>query len=204
MSNFLRFVSSYFENSAVRFNVGVLFGLILNAGYIVFNLVLGIMSGNVWYISVSAYYTLVVMLRYLLIDSSGENAGQISAKSVGVLITILFLPMTGIIIYTVLTSPERNSPHAPVVVFALYAALGILRALYGIFLSKHKETLAYRVANLIRLSLALISLFNFQTSLISMLSMNRSVALALNFITGGAVALSMLLLAKISGKGDLS
>ena len=79
MSNFLRFVSSYFENSAVRFNVGVLLGLILNAGYIVFNLVLGIMSGNVWYISVSAYYSLVVMLRYMLLDSSGENAGQISA-----------------------------------------------------------------------------------------------------------------------------
>ena len=203
MSNFRRFISSYFQNSDVRFNVGVLFGLVLNVGYIVFNLVLGIMSENVWYISVSAYYTLIVVLRYMLIGDSGENTGQIYAKTVGTLITVLFLPMTGIIIYTVLTDRFLLSQRAPIVVFALYAAFGIMRALYGILFSKRKEAAAYRMAHFIRLSLALISLFNFQISLISMLSINRRIALTLNFITGGSVSFSMLLLAKISGKGDL-
>ncbi len=202
MSNFLRFVSSYFENSEVRFNVGVLIGLILNAAYVVFNIVFGIMYGNVWYISVSAYYTLIVILRYMLIGIPDENMGQISAKTVGMLIMILFFPMSGIIMYTVLTNARHATARAPVVIFALYAAFGILRALYGIFLSKRKESVAYRTAQLIRLSLALISLFNFQTSLFSMLGTNSRLALTLNFITGGAVSVSMLVLAKMSGKGD--
>lgn len=200
MSKFLRFVSSYFENSEVRFNVGVLFGLVFNVGYIVFNLLLGIMTENVWYVSVSAYYTLVVVLKYMLIGNSQENSGQISARTVGALMAILCLPMSGIIIYTAVTNADHASAGAPIVVFALYAALGILRALYGIFLSKHKEKSEYRTAQLIRLSLAFISLFNFQTSLFSFISISDRAATVLNVITGGAISLSMLTLAKVSGK----
>lgn len=203
MDAFRRFVSSYFSNPRVRFNVGVLGGLLLNAGYIVFNLVYGIMSENVWNISVSAYYTLIISLRYMLIGISGEKAGQISAKTLSELIMILFLPMSGIMIYTVLTNASRTNVRAPLIVFALYAALGIVRALYGIFLSDKKHLVTYRMAHLIRLSLALISFFNFQTSLLSMISIKESLARALNFITGGSVSLSMLALAGISGREDL-
>ena len=140
----------------------------------------------------------------MLIGNSPESRGQISQKTVGALISILFMPMRGIIIYTVLTSAEHTYRPAPIVIFALYAAYGILRALYGIFFSKRKEETSYRTSHFIRLSLALISLFNFQTSLISMLGINERSAVILNFITGGAVSFSMLLLARVSGKGDLS
>lgn len=204
MDSFRGFISSYFNNPRVRFNVGVLGGLLLNAGYIVFNLVYGIVSENVWNISVSAYYTLIVSLRYMLIGMSGEKTGQISAKTLSELIMILFLPMSGIMIYTVLTDASRTNGRAPLTVFALYAALGIFRALYGIFLSGKKHVVTYRVAHMIRLSLAFISLFNFQTSLLSILSVRENLARTLNFITGGSVSLSMLALAGMSGREDLS
>ena len=58
------------------------------------------MNEAVWYISVSAYYALVVILRYLLIGATGGVA-RISAKTVGELILLLILPMSGIIAYTV-------------------------------------------------------------------------------------------------------
>ena len=204
MRSFSRFISSYFENSAVRFNVGILFGFLLNAAYIVFSLVLGIMHGNVWYISVSAYYTLVVALRYLLIGASEEEGGTISASTVSTLILILFLPMSGIIFYSVITGAAYLSGRAPIVVFGLYAVIGILRAIYGLLISKSRKSSVYRIAQLIRLSLALISLFNFQTSLFSMLDFGAHLALFLNFLMGGAVSFSMLVLAKESRKGDLS
>lgn len=204
MSGFIRFVSAYFKNPTVRFNVSVLVGLLLNSSYIVFNLVYGIAHENVWNISVSAYYALIVSLRYMLIGISGEKTGQISTGTVGSLILILFLPMSGIMIYTVLTSASHANERATIIVFALYAAFGILRALYGIFLSDKKLTGTYRMAYMIRLSLALISLFNFQTSLLSMLSIKIEVAKTLNFITGGSVSVSMLALARMSGREDLS
>ena len=201
MSKFIGFLSSYFENSEMRFNVGTLFGLIFNASYIVFSLVFGIMNEAVWYISVSAYYALVVILRYLLIGATGGVA-RISAKTVGELILLLILPMSGIIAYTVFFDASAVPHRAPVVLFGLYAAFGIIRALYGIFLSKNKRKSAYRTSYFIRLSLAFISLFNFQTSLLSMLDIQAELSRRLNFLTGGAVSVSMLLLARESRKGE--
>lgn len=201
MSKFIGFLSSYFENSETRFNVGTLFGLIFNASYIVFSLVFGIMNEAVWYISVSAYYALVVILRYMLIGSSGK-AARISSKTVGELILLLILPMSGIIAYTVHFDISTVPHRAPVVLFGLYAAFGIIRALYGIFLSKNRRNSAYRTSYFIRLSLAFISLFNFQTSLLSMLDIQAEISRHLNFLTGGAVSVSMLLLAWESRKGE--
>lgn len=201
MSKFIGFLSSYFENSETRFNVGTLLGLIFNSAYIVFSLVFGIMNGAAWYVSVSAYYTLVVILRYLLIGAS-DGVAQISAGTVGELILLLLFPMSGIIAYTVFFDVPSVPHRAPVVLFGLYAAFGIIRALYGIFLSKNKRRSVYRTSYFIRLSLAFISLFNFQTSLLSMLGARAELSRQLNFLTGGAVSVSMLLLARESRKGD--
>ena len=139
MSRFIGFVSSYFGNSAVRFNVGILLGLLLNFSYTVFSLIVGIVYEDAWYVSAAAYYTLVAVLRYLLIGASSERGGQITSQTVSILITILFVPMSGIIMYTVLDERFRIPHRAPVVLFGLYAAFAVLRALYGIIFSRKKR-----------------------------------------------------------------
>ena len=195
MSNFIRYVSLYIKEPGVRFNVAILLGLILNGCYIVFNLVLGIVYGNIWYITVAAYYMLIAVLRYLLIDGGEGGCSDEGAKTVSSLMLVVALPMTGMIIYTVITNNRSALPSVTLPFFFAYAIISIFRAVKGLFASKKETGESRRVAHAIRLSLALLSLFNLQTSLFSYFDISGNISTAINFITGGAASISVLLLA---------
>lgn len=200
MSKFIRYVSIYINDERIRFNVAILLGLILNACYIVFNLVLGILYGNPWFITVSAYYMLIAVLRYMLINDGLEAGAVDNSKTVASLMTILSVPMTGMIIYTVLTNTSYGTPGITLPVFGGYAFFSIFRAIFGLIANKKENAPFRQGAHKIRLSLALLSLFNLQTSLLSFIGVNETLAVSLNFITGGAVSLSVFAISKRSRK----
>ncbi len=192
MKRFFSYVALCFSDSSVRFNLGMLFGMILNILYIAFNFVLGILYGNVWLITVGAYYMLIVVLRYMLIDDTSPDNSRVP-RLVSRLLLIVAIPMTGIIVYTVLTDYRGLLPRRIVPVLVLYAALSLIRALFGIFFSKHREK-GEKSLHLIRLSLALVSIFNFQVAYLNYLWVDYSLKSLINLITGAAVTTSLLAL----------
>lgn len=197
MNKFMQYVSIYIKNEQIRFNVAILLGLIFNACYIVFNLVLGILYGNAWFVTVAAYYMLIAVLRYMLIESGGsEREVAEYSKTVASLMLILSVPMTGMIIYTVLTNTSHSTPRITLPVFAGYAFFSIFRAIFGLIANKKENASFRKGAHTIRLSLALLSLFNLQTSLLSFIGVNETLAIALNFTTGGAVSISVFAIAE--------
>ena len=202
MKKIIDYISEYFKNKTLRFHVSLFTGLILNTFYIIFNLVSGIIYGNAWFITVAAYYTLIVSVRYLLLgnhrvdrpntDFLTESAE--ATKTCGNLLMILGVPITGMIIYTVISNRRYEYSAAVFIMLSAYAMFGITRAIWEIFSSKKKSSTP-TVVHSIRLSSALLSLFNLQTSVFSAMRINDNVAIALNFITGGAVSLSVFRLA---------
>lgn len=196
MKRFVGYISEYFKNKALRFHVSIFAGLILNTCYIIFNLVSGIIYGNVWFITVAAYYTLAVSVRYLILGSHRSDRDDIdfmiesarATKICGTLMLILGVPITGMIIYTVISNRSYEYSAVVFILLFVYALFSVTRASLGIFSSKKKSS-ATRVAHLVRLSSALLSLFNLQTSVFSVLRVSDNVVIILNFITGGAVSL---------------
>ena len=201
MKRFVRYFVVYFNNLAVRRNLGILVGLLFNFFYVIFNLILGIKQENVWFITVASYYMLVSVLRYFLLDGAGEGEWCESREGlVGYLMLILSVPMTGMILYTVLTGSIRSYPIHSLPVIAAYALFGIFRSVHGLFFLQSPQKRRERLVYSVRLSLALTSLFNLQGSLFSFLSLENTVTLTLNFVLGGAVSLSMLFIAYSSRK----
>ncbi len=194
MKNIISFFYVYTSDSRVRRNVGVLFGIIINSFYILVNLIWGIKHRNVWFVTVAVYYLLITFMRYFSIDT--PNTQVSGGEVLGALMTVLCIPMTGLIAYTVITSSARGYPKASLPIFAGYAIFSIFRAVYGLISARRGNTASLRTAHSIRLSLALMSLFNLQTSLFSFLKFDSPLAVFFNFVTGGAVSLSMLVLAK--------
>ena len=202
MKKITDYISEYFKNKMLRFHVSLFTGLILNMFYIIFNLVSGIIYGNAWFITVAAYYTLIVSVRYLLLgnhridrpntDFLTESAE--ATKTCGNLMMILGVPITGMIIYTVISNRRYEYSAAVFIMLSAYALFSITRAAWGIFSSK-KKSFAPRVAHSVRLSSALLSLFNLQTSVFSVLRVGDNVAMTFNFVTGGVVSLSVFWLA---------
>ena len=195
MKNIISFFYGYASDSRLRRNVGMLIGIFINSFYIVVNLIWGIKHRNVWFISVAAYYMLIALFRYLSIDVKAAEAEIMEVPRA--LMLVLSVPMTGMISYTVITSNAHGYPKSSLPVFAAYAVFSIFRAIYGLAFSKKEDTGSARTTHVIRLSLALMSLFNLQTSLFAFLGFDSKLSVFFNFITGGAVSISMLALAKL-------
>ena len=193
MRNIISFFCVYTSDSSVRRNVGAFFGIFINSFYILINLIWGIKHLNVWFITVAVYHLLILFMRYFSIDTSGaEGRGEL----VGALMTVLSIPITGMIAYTVLTSSARGYPKSSLPVFAGYAIFSIFRAVYGLLSVRRDGAPSLRATHSIRLSLALMSLFNLQTSLFAFLKFDSQLAVFFNFLTGGAASISVLALAR--------
>lgn len=189
MKKLIRFSLSL-KNATVRTNVAALLGLILNAFYIVFNFVSGIIYSDAWFVAVGAYYFLIFSLRFILIRDIDEQQFE-SAQTARVLMLVLGVPITGMIIYNVLTSGSKEYGKLNLPIFFLYTVYSVIRAVSGIKRSKKTRNLTHRALHTLRLSAALMSLFNFQTSLLSALRVAGELEMLLNFLTGTAVSLSV-------------
>ncbi len=202
MKSFKGYISIVLKNKTVRFYVFVFLGLLTNACYIIFNLVSGIIYGNAWFITVATYYTLIMSVRYLILgnvrggcdgcESYEENIKAV--KNCGILMLILGVPITGMIIYTVISDKIYEYSSFVFILLLIYAAFSILRAAYGIFTSTGKSVIS-NVFHYIRISSALMSLFNLQTSVFSAIRVGYVTYKIFNIITGGAVSISVFLFA---------
>jgi len=201
MNRFMRYLSIYLFDKSARFNAAILLGIVVNSLYVIVNLVMGILQESVWQITVAAYYLLIIILRYLIIED--EDTSEASALIVSRLLLIISAPMLGMIIYAVLIGESVSRPRMALPYFAVYAAVCIVRVVFGYLIPSWDSKSLRGVLRAMRLSIALMSIFNFQLSLLSVISVTKAVRLLLNFITGGAVALSIFALAaKINGKKD--
>lgn len=188
MNSLFRYIVEYRKNSEMRVTLSLLFGLVLNAFYIIFNLVVGIAQENLWFITVSAYYIIIFILRTILIGNRLEE-GVI--RQIGEVMLMLGVALTGMIVYTILT--DRGKPHSDFVLVCLfgYTVFSVIRALFGIRCAKRENKFYHRIVYSIRLSETFVSFFTFQTYLLSSISLGRFPVLLLNFVTGAAVLFSV-------------
>ncbi len=196
MKRIIRYTSVYLKNAAVRLNVAHLFGLVLNAFYIVFNFVSGIIYGDAWFIAVGAYYFLIFSVRFLLIRGGGGKSSE-AAEEAGFLMLILGVPITVMIIYNVVTNSAAKYGRTTLIISLIYTVYSVLRAVFGIKNSKKNST--HRALHKLRLSAALMSLFNFEASLLAAISIGENLEMLLNFTVGAAVSLSVFAMAKGEG-----
>ena len=194
MKKIFSYLSVYIRDSEVRHNVGTLLGILINSFYIIINLIWGIKHRNVWFVTVAVYYLLIALMRFFSIGAQAEDEG--GGETLGSLMGILSVPMTGMIAYTVITSSARGYPKASLPVFGVYALFSIVRAIYGLVATRRAQGSAVRISHTARLSIALMSLFNLQTSLFAFLGFDSPISVCFNFVTGGAFSLSMLALAR--------
>ena len=199
MKSFRGYIFVILKNETVRSNVFLFFGLVINACYIFFNLLSGIIYGNAWFITVAAYYALMVSVRYLILGNSRIEGCDLRAsievirsiRLCGTLMLILCAPITGMIIYTVISDRIYEYSAFVFVLLFMYALFCVVRAAVGIFF-REKSSILSKAANYVRMSSALLSLFNLQTSVLSVMGVDGVTLISLNFISGVTVSLSVI------------
>ncbi len=192
MSTFFEFIRGVVLSKDMRRRTINLFAFLFNLCYIFFNLASGIVYENILSVTVSAYYMVTVFVRYFILGDSVSITPY--------LLLILAFPITGIIIYTVLTGDAKKYPVWILAMLAVYSAATVIRSISGIASAGRAGDGERRTMYSARLSAALMSLFNFQNSYISAISSDKGFARGVNLILGGIISASVFYLAVSSLK----
>ena len=74
------YVSRYMADIVFKTKISLLLSLALNTGYAVLKFVTGIFYGSAWLITLAAYYTLLLTMRFLLALHIHRNTGNMAAE----------------------------------------------------------------------------------------------------------------------------
>ncbi|MBO7304351.1 MAG: hypothetical protein J6V09_03940 [Clostridia bacterium] len=206
MKKILAYLRMCLKNAKVRLNLAMLFGIVFNVFYIIFNLVSGIIYSDAWPIAVAAYYMLILSLRYLIISNNDADGGsldlRVKERNAGVVMLIFGIPITGMMIYSVVTDSVVEYSGAVPLVLAIYSAVSVIRAVIAAIRIRESDGTVIRIAYTVRILAASMSVFNLQSAILSLLDISPTAKAALKFIGVAAASISLFSLPLRLVKGE--
>lgn len=190
MNGFMGFICHYVLRERTRAGVALFLGMIFNSLYAVLNLSLGIIYKDAHFIAVGVFYSVMIAMRCVALDSDTED----TERSEGVLLLVLSFPMCGLIMNAVYKNTGARHVGVALIFLALYAIIGgtlaISRFVRYIRWGKRLAHYSYTAS----LASTLISLFNLQVALVDRAGLYFRTKFIFNFITGAFVSLLIFLL----------
>lgn len=183
------------SSRTARLNIALLFGVIVNIAYIFGNLASALIYHSIWAATLGAYHLILITMRlYLLYQGrrySKENFCSVSFR-VGVLLLFLALAQAIIMIYTVLQGRFVRYSGIFLLAFLIYSVYSL--SISVITLKKHRSDRnnLHFVARSITLSTSLMSIFNLQYSVLSLIGAPSRLTIAI--VISSAVAVFLLII----------
>ncbi len=195
------FTKKLTENYAFRALVFAACSLCINLGFVAFNTVFALLTGNAWYASLAGYYFLLSGLRGGLLwrnkrakkRAQKEREYRLQAwknyRLCGVALFLLDLVMTAAVILMVLEQKPTKYTEITAIVFAAFSFYKITLAIYNAVRAKKSDDAQIRALRSIGLVDAAISLLSLQTTLVATFSQEGESMLLLNALVGAGVCL---------------
>ena len=198
-----RFMQFYSESYDYRTLLLTFFSIMLNVGYIVFDIVVAVLIKSVWYGSLAVYYFLLGSLRTMAVWSERRAEKKFSQEPgkyketqlenyrfCGVFLLVLSLVMTVPVFLMVnQDAPERYN-NLTAVVFAAYTFLRVCMAIVNLVRARKRKSPLLRSLRNISFSNALMSVVSLTSALIATFSDDGGASMApVNAATGFAVCL---------------
>lgn len=176
-------------------------GFVINSVYGIGHGVLGFISHSLWLVTLSAYYLTLSIMRFSVILYSrkkafAENGGKTRIQHFsGAMFLFLEIILLGTLYLTLSQNVGTKYHEIIMITVALYSFSKITLAVMNLCKSKKHMTPALKVIRYISLADASVSVFSLQRSmLVSFGTMPHDKVLLLNFLTGSAICLLVLVL----------
>lgn len=188
----IAFFLSILKSPAVRLDISLAIGLLMNVFYIAVNLLPAVRYRSAWSLAVTLYYAVLVLMRVSLLGahrlahSVGDDAVRLSAscRLVGRLLLLLDAALAAVMVYTVSDGRIINYPTYIFIGFGIFTAYSVTASLVGIFRSiKNRAPHALAVRNL-TLAAALLSVFNLEYTLLISLGVDMRLVTLVNLLLG--------------------
>ena len=174
--------------------------LTINAVYALGNCIIGFLSHSWWFITVGAYYTVLAITRFSVLQvkrkASGNYDIEIFARRItGILLVVLSVCIVGVNIMSAVKDRGTAFHKIIMIAIATYTFTKITISIIGMIKAKHSASPVLKTLRNISLADACASIYTMQRSmLVSFPGMEATDILLLNIFTGTAVWIVVLLL----------
>ncbi len=197
-----KFTRNLTQNYTFRTLVFATGSFVVNVGFVVYNTVFAIWTGNGWYGCLAGYYLLLGALRGCVFAwdkrakkrvEGQENRYKIlqlkNYRRCGIALFALDGAMAVAVTLMVLAQKPTKYTEITAIVFAAYSVYKISLAIWNIFKAKKTKDMQIQSFRNVGLADAAISLLSLQTTLVATFSTEGESMLALNAVTGAFVCL---------------
>lgn len=191
------------SSPALRLDISLHFGLIMNVVYIAENLASALIYRSVWSATVTAYHSLFVIIRaYLIRSRRSAEMGEVSSDRInqiclriGVILLLLDFSALGMMLYTIRRGRHVEYSGIVLVGFLIYTVYSLISSVHGMQKwSNDNKTLHFATKN-ITLAAALMSVFNLQYSLLSSIGLDSASILRVGTAGGVIIFFTIIFLA---------
>ena len=196
------YVSRYMADIVFKTKISLLLSLALNTGYAVLKFVTGIFYGSAWLITLAAYYTLLLTMRFLLVLHIHRNTRDMAAewkrcRACGVVLLFMNIILTGMVILVLQRGEGFVYPGYLIYVMALYDFCTMTMAIVNLVKSRKQKSPVLTAAKVINVAAALIAMLSLETAMITQFGAEdgevfRHTMIAL---TGGGICVIMVIMA---------
>lgn len=192
-----KFTNALLEDYGYRTIVFSIFSLIFNLAYVAFVAALAFMTRSAWYISITAYYlALILMKGNVFYSKKRHNTERKKARAFrfcGIMFIFLTIAFSGIMVLIYTTDMRFEYAGLLIYAIAAYTFYRLVLAIINIFKAKKHDDLYVQSIRHINLASALISIVVLQVAMFQAFSPQSNFGLA-NGLTGGVVSAIILVL----------
>lgn len=187
---FAPFTEKYIKDLALRTELFLRLGLAANLGYALFNVFTGVFYKSVWFGAVAVYYIMLCFIKFFLLSRGFAKSSKKEYSNLfacGIMLLILSIAVTAIIYLMIWQGKAVKYGKLVIIVSALYSLFRIGAALIDTVRLKSLKSPTLYAAKALSLSVALMSLFSLQFSILLFSSLDEKTRYFLNVISGTVV-----------------
>lgn len=191
------------EDAVLRVNISLATSLTINIVYACFQAGLGFYHMSLWYFSMSAYYLMLAVMRYLLLRRTSKQKANMRSElcgtiACGVIFLIMNIALSVIVFYIAYRDRVTKHHEITVIAVAAYTFFLLANSIIGFVRAKRYKSPAYSAAKAISLAAACVSMLTLEANMLSVfdsgkMSMEKQRMMIL--ITGAAVCVLIVVLA---------
>ena len=196
-----KFTNELLESYGYRSIIFAIFSFIINIAYAVFQGVIAILSGSIWYGALATYYIAISCIRggVVAVSRKRKQLGETftlekqlkSYRNCGIYLVFLNFALLGAIVQMVLSDQGFKYAGIMIYVMATYAFYKLGMSIYNLFKARSHNDYTIQSIKNISFADALVSILALQTALLYTFSENYQPYLP-NSLTGGAVSLAII------------
>ena len=190
------FVSKYTTDAAMRVRYALYLNILINTGFAIFHLWLGVYHNSFWYLSLAFYYILLDIMRFVLLmhlrsSSACENMilEHKRSRMCGMILAIMEIALAIIVVFIVYRN--KGAAHAPLTTMAMtaYTACTFTVAIVNLIRYRKYRSPIISMAKALSLTSASVSILATETAIFNSFGRNAGSMFRRNMTAATGIAI---------------